>query len=71
MSKKHYEAIAAIFAGDYASAKNDDCRRVVVGLALSLSDIFKRDNENFDRMRFLKACGLTKTDAAISLSKSA
>jgi len=42
--------------------------RTVVGLALSLSDYFKRDNPRFDRVRFLKACGLSKADAPVSLA---
>jgi len=68
MSRKHYEAIAKVFAGDYATAANDGERRKVVGIALSLSDVFQQDNPRFDRVRFLQACGLTKQDAAISLA---
>ena len=68
MSRKHYIAIAKVFAGDYACCKSDDERRVVVGLALSLSDIFRQDNPRFDRIKFLKACGLSKKDAPLSFS---
>jgi len=68
MSTKNYVEIARIFAGDYAIAENDDARRAVVGLALSLSDYFKRDNPRFDRVRFLKACGLSKADAPTSFA---
>lgn len=69
MTKQDFEAIAAVFAGDYASCANDGERRKVVGLALSLSDVFKRTNPRFDRVRFLKACGLNKSDAPLSLSE--
>lgn len=63
MSKTHYEKIAAVFAGDYATCGTDAERRKVVGLALSLSQVFAQDNPRFDRIRFLSACGLTKDDA--------
>lgn len=68
MSRKHYERIAEVFAGDYASCNTTDERRKVVGLALSLSDVFQQDNPAFDRIRFLKACGLTRNDAPCSFA---
>lgn len=60
MSRKHYIKFAAILAGDYATCETDGERRKVVGIALSMSDVFKQDNPNFDRTRFLAACNLTK-----------
>lgn len=61
MSRKHYVKIASVLAGDYATCETDGERRKVVGIALSLSDVFKQDNPAFDRARFLEACNLNKT----------
>lgn len=60
MSKQHYTKIAAVLAGDYATCTTDGERRKVVGIALSLSDVFKQDNPSFDRATFLAACHLSK-----------
>jgi len=50
VSKRDYEEIARVLAGDYALHP-----QVVRGITLSLADLFKRDNPHFDRDRFYKA----------------
>jgi hypothetical protein len=55
MSRKHYVEIAAVLAGDYASAGSDAERRTVRGIAFSLADVFVKDNTRFDRRRFYGA----------------
>lgn len=47
MTKKHYEAIARLLSGQNAD----------LDLCESLARYFKSENPNFDRQRFLKACG--------------
>lgn len=58
MSRKHYVEVAAILAGDLATASNEGERNKVRGIALSLADMFKRDNSRFDRERFYAAVGI-------------
>lgn len=56
MTRKHFIAIAAIIAGDYACCANDGERNRVRGIALSMSDVFFASNPRFNRARFLEAC---------------
>jgi len=64
MTRKHFEDIAAIIAGDLASHRNTPIAYYAIrNVALSLADQFRRENPRFDRVRFLKACGLTADDA--------
>lgn len=49
MTKRHFEAIAAILR-DYPPAK-------VMSIGLRLADYFASENPRFDRERFLTACG--------------
>ena len=62
MTKKHYEAIAAIIAYradmQYPSDKVGYGAATLRILAGELADYFATDNKNFDRARFLKACGI-------------
>jgi hypothetical protein len=60
MTRKHFEAIAAVLAGDYASAANAGERNKVRGIALSLADVFAGTNPRFNRSRFYVAVGLTE-----------
>jgi hypothetical protein len=53
MSRKHYIAIAAIFA-DARSFTKDPIALALV--ASRLADTFARENQRFDRVRFLAAC---------------
>lgn len=76
LSRKHYTAIADTFkrhratpdmfeqsskAGrEFYSAQNTTLKVV----AEALADYFKLDNPNFDRGRFLRACGAYEEDDA-------
>lgn len=58
MSRKDYEKVAAIFAGDFATCATSAERYKVRGLMLSLADVFQSDNPRFDRARFYAACAI-------------
>ena len=61
MTKKHFEAIASVLAGEIALAANrgdPEQFRAVNNICRSLADLFKQDNARFDRERFYTACGL-------------
>ena len=49
MSKKHFIAIAAIIANSYSNKEE---------ISRELAVYFKDINPNFDRERFLEACGV-------------
>ena len=54
MTRKDYIAIAAVFK----VRKDRDNADALREIAYDLADVFKRDNPNFDRARFLAACGV-------------
>lgn len=56
MTKKHYEAIAAIIL-QVGGRYNDSLIRKDI-LASVLADYFASENPRFDRARFLAACGI-------------
>ena len=65
MTKKHYEAIAAIlekyrnaplYEADYSDY------RTAEHIAAELADYFATDNPRFDRARFWQACGIESCD---------
>ena len=55
LHNKDYEAIAGIVKGEANTAYGFCVTRT---LARRLADLFEKDNPNFNRDRFLKACGL-------------
>jgi hypothetical protein len=67
MSRKHYVAVAAMLAGEYAMAHHavnngqpHDGKtqlRTLDNVTRSLADMFKQDNSRFDRGRFYTAAG--------------
>lgn len=57
MSKKDYEAIARAIKEELGPHISPPSRRIIQKLARSLCGIFKADNPNFNRERFLIACG--------------
>lgn len=66
MSRKHYERVAAILAGEMALTRDvPTSREIVRRTALSLADVFAQDNPRFDRTRFYTASGVTEDDAPI------
>lgn len=54
MTCNHSEAIAAIFSNREFAGKVTE----VNAIAYDLADYFAYENPNFDRRRFLTACGL-------------
>jgi hypothetical protein len=58
MSRKNYETIAAILAGDFATGTAAQ-RITVRNVTLSMADAFQRDNAGFSRERFYIAVGLS------------
>lgn len=59
MSKKHYLKIAAIFKAKLGDPYPQTELRTAIlkDVATSLCEVLKDDNPNFDRTRFLEACG--------------
>lgn len=62
MTKKHYEMVAECFRWNPPRDPNGDpeVKRHHEMLADELAEAFRSDNPNFDRERFLKACGVTQ-----------
>jgi hypothetical protein len=66
MTKKNYELIASVFAGAiddidsiYDEINEKQPRWYAIGhLAHSLALELQRDNDRFDKDRFLRACGV-------------
>ena len=62
MTRKHFEAIAEIVNSltipNAAAGFDEGFNSGVVELAENLAGYFATENPNFDRQRFLKACGL-------------
>jgi len=58
MSKKHFVAIAAAIYNELTSADNDDQKAGIRNTAQALANEFAEFNANFDKARFLTACGL-------------
>jgi hypothetical protein len=68
MTKKHYEAIAKDINNAYNHAGNlatvssqDKAQNAIRLLTLSLCNTFITDNKNFNRDKFLTACGVEFT----------
>lgn len=63
VTKKHYKAIAEIINYQVrynanADPNEDGSLMVCEDIAKELADYFAEDNPNFNRKKFLKACGL-------------
>ena len=71
MSRKDYRAFADVLAGDLSTCNNEGERRKVIGIVLSMCDVFKRDNGAFDRQRFLLACGIDPSNPMTSATMCA
>ena len=68
MTRKDYQTIADILAGDIASHRNVPTAFYAIrNVCLSMADAFGRANPRFDRRQFLLDCGLTAEDAPMSL----
>ena len=63
LTKKHYKAIAKIVKSRYTSydpydPEEDNMAYGIENLMWSLADYFAKDNPQFDKNKFLTACGL-------------
>lgn len=58
MTKKHFEAIAAILLSMPGCKTKEDYRHYN-DLCGKFADLFQSENPRFDRARFLEACGAT------------
>jgi hypothetical protein len=56
MTRKHFTAIADMFACEIDNEADSDARRVKQNLANEMASVLANFNENFDRERFLDAC---------------
>lgn len=63
MTKKHFSAIAAALLIEVLTAKDQQTRAAIVAIAKRLAEQFAAFNPNFDRNRFLRACGVVEADA--------
>jgi len=57
-TRQHYVAIATVLREHIDGARSDEYRASVVQVAHALAILFRQDNEQFDRDRFLKASGV-------------
>ena len=62
MTKKHYEAIAGILRYHLETYDVVTSYPEMVKIAESLAGYFESDNPRFDRVRFLKACGIEQEE---------
>lgn len=60
MTRKHFEAIAAIIKSNGVEIHSDFDRGYIAGVEVAheMADFFATQNPNFDRVRFLTACGM-------------
>jgi hypothetical protein len=61
MTRKHYVALAAVIAGEVATATDQRQVRTSSNIARSIADVAMQDNPFFDRVKFYLACGLDNT----------
>lgn len=57
MTRKHFEAIAAVIRNNYSNTENATERKAIQTLAKSLALEFKSINPHFDPNKFMGACG--------------
>ena len=63
MTKKHYEAIAAILKKYYTcdtTQRNQLAQQGFLELSSDIADYFTTDNKLFNREKFLSACGVER-----------
>lgn len=58
MSRKHFVPIAAMINRTIQAVTTDADRAEVVQMAKDFADFFATQNGNFDRGRFMAACGV-------------
>ncbi|MEM4260891.1 MAG: hypothetical protein QXG00_06645 [Candidatus Woesearchaeota archaeon] len=63
-TRQHYEKIAQIIK----EVKNDN-KIIALKIAKKFVDLFDKDNERFDAIKFLAACGFTHSDIEVEEGK--
>lgn len=58
MTKKHYISIAKIISERLNNVKNLDAQLEAANIASRLATYLQAENPNFNRERFLSACGV-------------
>ena len=58
MTKKHFQALAKAVKDRVDNISNESKAASLVYLANDIADVCKRENDRFDRAKFLEACGL-------------
>jgi hypothetical protein len=64
MTRKHYQQIAEMIRQTYTLNDGHEAG-TIAHIAEQFATIAKRDNPNFDRDRFLTACGMNEGEWAI------
>ena len=59
LSRKHYRAVAAIFAENVRTTTNEVTFATTRSIAEDVAQYFTADNPNFDHAKFLAACKVT------------
>lgn len=57
MTRQHFELIARAVKDSREHWTNESPKRAIDGVAETLADALAKTNSNFDRARFLTACG--------------
>ena len=60
MTKRHFEAIAALIKAEQSQFMYDDltvCREAIRDVAIRLAAQFNIENPRFDKAKFMAACG--------------
>lgn len=60
MTRKHFEAIARVVRVNGEFHTNEHAKDLHKDIAQGLASVFANFNPNFDRARFLAACGIEK-----------
>jgi len=69
MHRKHYVRFAFAFKSAVLGMPKNEA--VLEPVANHLADVFAKDNKNFERERFLKACGFIFKEIASKRAKEA
>lgn len=59
-TKKHFDAIAAVFYGELHSATGRSNRLIIRNLARRFASEFEKSNPRFDLQKFYIACGFNE-----------
>jgi hypothetical protein len=54
--KRHYIVMATQINELYGDASNAEMKSILMIMANAMSDMFQRDNPNFNREKFIEAC---------------